>query len=314
MGCGGYSLWVVPAKAQTPTFTISGDVVERVHSTRVGGATIRLSGRPAFISGMDGFFRFSEVPPGPHTLTVEAMGYGSREFTLMVRGDTTLWVEMDVDPILLDSLLVEAGEITLKGRVSDAVTGRRIPEARVRAGALHQDHTSAAGSFKIKDLPRGHSIPILVDAYKYLPARISLITERDTTLSIELEPDSLLIQLFAAAQDEFEIRSATVPLSLLVFNRNRLERTPSRSVYDVIRWRIGRDFSSQCLFIDEIKQFDTGILNSYNASEVERIEVYGRGRMIRVYTQWFVATNLGTTETFPQIYFLAGGLGPDTCY
>jgi len=77
---------------------------------------------------------------------------------------------------------------------------------------------------------------------------------------------------------------------------------------------VERDFSSQCLFIDEIKQFDVGILNSYNASGVERIEVYGKGRMIRVYTQRFVATNLGTSEKFPKIFFLAGGLGPDSCY
>jgi hypothetical protein len=305
---------VVPIEAQTPTLTVSGRVVERVHSTWIGGATVRLSGRPAFITDSDGGFRFTDVAPGAYALTVEAMGYRSRQIPLTVRADTVVRVELEVDPIRLDSLLVEAGTITLRGRVTDAHNGRRIPEARVRAGSLYEISTTAGGAFRVKNLPRGHSFPILVDAYRYLPARISIITEKDTSLAIGLEPDSLGIRLFAAKNLELERRTAPVPLSVLAFDRAYLERSPNRSVYDVIKWRIGRDFSTQCLFIDEIKKFDTGILDSYNAGEIERIEVFERGRMIRVYTQWFVARNLGESKTFPGILFLPGGIGPDTCY
>ncbi|MFH1762612.1 MAG: carboxypeptidase regulatory-like domain-containing protein [Gemmatimonadota bacterium] len=313
-GSGTLFLWAVPSEAQTPTATVSGQVVEEIHSTWIGGATVRLTERPVFITGSDGGFRFNGVTPGPHTLTVEAMGYRSRAFTLVIRADTILRVEMEVDPIRLDSLLVEAGKITLRGSVADGVTGRRVPEARVRAGSLYEVFTNAGGSFRIKNLPRGYSIPILVEAYKYLPARLSLITERDTTLAVELDPDSLGIRLFAAKTRELEIRTAAVPLSVLALNRHYLERSPNRSAYDVIRWRIGRDFTTSCLFIDEVKQFETRILDSYDAGEIERIEVFERGRMVRVYTQWFVATNLGTSKTFPRILFLPGGLGPDTCY
>lgn len=292
-----------------------GRVVERTHSTWIGGASVYLSGRPVFITHADGNFRFSGVAPGTHTLTVEAMGYRTRQWSILVRADTTLVVEMEVDPIRLDSLLVEAGRITLKGRVVDGVTGRKIPEARVRAGPLHETFTSSGGSFRIKDLPRGYLTPVEVDAYRYLPARIALITERDTTLTIELEPDSLGIRLFAVKTEELERRTVTVPLSVVSINRTFLERMPSRSVYDVIKWRIGRStFSSQCLFIDEVKQFDTDVLDSYSGGEIERIEVFQRGRMIRIYTQAFIAGNLGRSKAFPKIVFVAGGLGPDTCY
>ena len=139
-------------------------MVEGVHSTWIGGATVRLSGRSAFITDSDGSFRFTDVAPGPYTLNVEAMGYRSRELTLVVQADTAVRVEMEVDPIRLDSLLVEAGTITLKGRVTDALTGHRIPEARVQAGRTHHDYTTSGGSFRIKKLPRGHSIPIVVSA------------------------------------------------------------------------------------------------------------------------------------------------------
>ncbi len=313
-GCITILLWTAPSGAQVPAFTVSGRVVEGVHSTWVGGATVRLSGRSVFITDSDGSFRFTDVAPGPYALTVEAMGYRPRELTFVVHADTAIQVEMEVDPIRLDSLLVEAGTITLKGRVTDGLTGRRIPEARVQAGRTHQDYTTSGGSFRIKKLPRGHSIPIVVTAYKYLPARISIITEKDTTLSIELEQDSLGIRLFTIAEQALQLRTAPVPLSLLAFNRDFLERAPGRSVYDVIKWRIGRDFRTQCLFIDEIKQFDTGILYSYTAGEIERIEVFERGRMIRVYTQFYMARNLGRSKPFPPILFLPGGIGPDTCY
>ncbi len=322
IGLSTHLPWLASAAAQDPTYTVTGRVVERVNATWIGGATVRLSGRAPFITGPDGLFRFPNVTPGRQSLTVEAMGYGPHQRFLMVQSDTTVSVEMEVDPVRLDSLLVEAGTITLRGRVTDGETGRRIPEARVQAGKIQEAITNAGGSFRIRDLPRGHSIPILIYAYRYLPGRLSIITEEDTTLAIKLEPDSLGIRLFAAATRALEIRTAAVPLSVRALDRDFLERTPSRSVYDVIKWRNGgSDFSTSCLFIDEKKQFDTRILESYNASEMERIEMYRGSRMgfrrmamVRVYTQEFVAKHLGTTKPFQKILFLPGGIGPDTCY
>lgn len=310
------------SEAQVPSFTVTGHVVEGVYSTWVGGATVRLSARAPFITGSDGLFRFGNVPAGSHTLRVEALGYRTRELTLLVRADTVVTVELEVDPIRLDSLLVKPGTIDLRGTVTEALTGRGIPDAHVRAGALQEAFANGRGAFHMKDLPRGFSIPVVVTAFRFLPARISLITERDTALAIRLEPDSLGIRIFARANQALLERTASVPLSVRTIDRSLLERTPSRSVYDVIKWRNGgRDFSTQCLFIDDKKQFDTDILGSYNASEVERIEVYRGSRMglrrlamIRVYTQEFVATRLGTGRPLQKILFVAGGIGPDTCY
>jgi len=322
VACGALFLWATPTEAQTPTFTVSGRVAESPSLYWIGGATVRLSGRPAFITDTNGEFRFSGVPPGPHTLTVEAMGYRSHQRQLVVRADTVLLVEMEIDPIRLDSLLVkEAGTFALRGRVTDGSTGRRIPEARVQADSRFTTFTDGLGSFRINNLPRGFSLPIVVDAYRYLPARVALIAEDDTTLTIELEPDSLAIELFEATLQRLDVRlenrtTYAKHLSIIALDRSHLDRRPSRSAYDVIVWRLsGREFSGQCVFVDEVKILGKGRLHLYDAAEIERIEIYGRrGTMVRVYTQAFIARNLGGSQNFRQIRYFPGGMGPDICY
>jgi hypothetical protein len=322
VACGALFLWATPSEAQTPSFTVSGRVVESPSLFWIGGATVRLSGRPVFITDSSGEFRFSGVPPGPHTLTVEAMGYRSHQRPLVVRADTVLLVEMEIDPVRMDSLLVmkETGTFTLRGRVTDGSTGRRLPGARVQADSRFTTFTDGVGSFRIKNLPRGFSLPVLVDAFKYLPARIALIAEDDTTLTIELEPDSLAIKLFEATVQRLENRLDTRPryakhLNTIALDRDHMDRTPSRSAYDVIVWRLsGREFSGECVFLDEVKIYDKGRLDLYDAAEIERIEIYGKGTMVRVYTQSFIADNLGGSEAFPPIKYLPGGLGPDICH
>lgn len=312
--------WASPGGAQTPSFTITGRVVEADRLNPIGGATVLLSGRRFFFTGSDGEFRLDGVSSGPHTLTVEALGYRTYERNLVVSADTVLLVEMEVDPIPLDSLLVkEAGTFTLRGRIIDALTGRRIPEARVLADSRFEALTDWRGSFRISQLPRGFTVPILVDAFKYLPSRISLNSVADTTLTIELEPDSLAIRLVQATIGRLESRlesRATYAkhLTTIALDRNHMERTPSRSAYDVIVWRLsGRAFSDECVFLDEVRLYNAGKLYLYDASEIERIEIYGRGAMVRVYTQSFIARNLGGSNPFPPVRYFPMDLGPDIC-
>ncbi len=69
----------------------------------------------------------------------------------------------------LDSLLVrDAGTFTLRGEILDALTGRRIAEARVLVDSRFEALTDWRGTFRIALLPRGFAVPILVDAFKYV--------------------------------------------------------------------------------------------------------------------------------------------------
>jgi hypothetical protein len=245
--------WAQPCSGQDSGFTVFGRVVEVTNATWIGGATVTLSGRPPFISDQNGQFRLEDVPAGPYTLSVQAMGYRSQDVSLTIRADTELLIEMEVDPIRLDSLLVEAGFINVRGNVVDAATGARIPEARIRAGRAPETFSSSRGLFRVKDLPRGYSIPILVDAFKYLPVRIALITDQDTTLTIPMEADLVSIRFFQETVQELEIRSRGVALSRTQLNRRYIQLLPNRSVYGLIKWRLRRDFNSDCIFVDEVK-------------------------------------------------------------
>ncbi|MFH1763095.1 MAG: hypothetical protein ABIF09_02785 [Gemmatimonadota bacterium] len=49
------------------------------------------------------------------------------------------------------------------------------------------------------------------------------------------------------------------------------------------------------------------------SAELERIEIYGRGAMARVYTQHFIAQNLQWSQDFPPIKYIPGGMGPAIC-
>lgn len=305
--------WAYPCAGQATGFVVSGQVVEATNATWIGGATIILSGRSPFVSNQKGQFRFEDVPAGIHTLRVQAMGYRFQDVSLTILADTEIVVEMDVDPIRLDSLLVEAGFIDIRGIVVDAETGARIPKARVRAGRAPETFATSRGSFRVKNLPRGYSIPILVDAFKYLPVRIALITDQDTTLTIPMEGDPVSIRFFEHTLNELEIRSRGVGLSRTQLNRRYVQMTPGHSVYQVLKRRLRGDFSSHCIFVDETKYPFAEILETFQAGEVERIEIFGRGAMIRVYTQDFVARQFGRADQLPGILY-APAYGKPVCH
>ncbi len=293
--------------AQGTTYVVSGRVAQRGETAGIPAATLRLSERLLQVSGPDGGFRFANVREGVHVLTVEAMGYRSLELSLDVRSDTTLLVELEVDPIPLDSLLVEAELVSLRGIVSDAVTGRRIPEAWIRTGSLSEVYTARDGSFEINDLPRGYPVPVFVHAYRYRAHTETLVAHRDTTLNVALRPDALAVELFQRAGQQLEIRGRGANLPQVQVSRDFIERRIYHDISELIR-ATGSRVSEKCLFIDEVRQTFAEVLDTYQTSEIERIEIYGRGKMIRVYTQDFVAQNLARIEELPPVVYVTSGI------
>ncbi len=309
-----------PAGARTQQATVTGIVVEASESSSIGGATVRLSGSPPFFTVMDGAFRFSRVAPGAHTLTVEAMGYRTRSLNLVIRGDTALTIEMEPDPIQLDSLVVEGGYVTIRGTVLDATTGQRVLLAQVTVSPGFPAVGAVSGEFAVHRVPKGEAVSVLVEAIEYLPARIALITEEDTTLSVELEPDPVGRQLIAQQVEKLEARSNAVPFLKDVIGRKDWAVAPNWSVYDFLRARLGGSATIGCLVIDEVamnglaslgppgRRGDPGpaaFLQGLFAPEVERIEIYQRGGMVRVYTRRFVQAMLrGKRKLKPIVYGL----------
>ncbi len=301
----GLLLFHNPLAAQIPSYSLQGLIVERGSSTVISGATVELSDQITILASRDGRFRFENVPEGRQTLTVRAMGYETRTVALSIRSDTLVQVELDVNPIHLDSLFVEAGTFTLRGRVSQEATGLRITEAHVQAGRTSEAFTRSDGSFRIRDLPRSYPITISVEAYRFIPIQLSIVSPRDTTIEIELEPDPVGIRLFENAGQQLEIRSRRVELSRVPMTRDFIEMRASSTLENLLRIRTGGR-STKCLFIDGVKQPFMDALATYRATEIELIEIYGRGAMIRIYTQDFVAKNLTRVHELPPIVWAHG--------
>ena len=295
----------MPEAGQAQQVTVTGLVVERTQASWIGGATVRLSGSPPFFTDLDGVFRFNRVTPGRHTLTVQALGYQARSLEVEIRSDTTLTIEMDPDPILLDSLLVRSGNIRIRGEILDAQTGQRVLFAQVTVTPGFSTVGAVSGEFTVRRVPTGRAVTVLVEAVEYLPARIALITEADTSLTIELEPDPVGIRLIAQRVQKLETRSNSLPISKKVIDREDMALTPGWSIYDMIRVRLtgrGNQWSDRlseaperlsCLIIDEVEVRYTAFLWGLTAREVERVEIFGNGKMIRVYTKRFLIGQMG---------------------
>jgi hypothetical protein len=168
----------------------------------------------------------------------------------------------------------------------------------------------------------GRAVTVLVEAVEYMPARIALITEGDTTLAIELEPDPVGIAIVAAQVEKLKTRSNSIPFSRSVIDRDDLVHYRGGTAYDIVDARLrtvrfSRNPYSmtrggeryQCVFIDDVQQIDLGFLLSLSAGQIERIEIYDRGGMIRAYTKRYVLGLMGKDPP-PIVYNKTGILRP----
>jgi hypothetical protein len=293
---------------------VSGRVIEPGEST-IGGARVQLSGAVPVVTGRDGLFRFADVAPGVHTLTVDALGYRSYSAEIRVDSDTVVAVELSVDPIRLDSLAVRGGDIRIRGTVTDAESGDRVAGARVFVGRNRATATDPAGRFDVRDVPVGLAVAVDVRALEYLPVRIALITERDTTFDIALERDSVAARMVDAQMELLRTRSEAVGLSLMTIDRDRLMDSSGWTLWDLLQNRFAGRLRIGCLFVDEIpiNSDRRGYLDSFTAPEIQRVEVFGRGRMVRIYTRVFFETEVLSERGAMAPILYVEGTGPVQC-
>jgi hypothetical protein len=228
---------------------------------------------------------------------------------------------MAPDPIVLDSLLVRAGRITIRGRITDATDPDRIPFAQVTVLPGFPTVGAVSGRFTIRGVPVGRAVTVLVESVGYYPAPIALITEADTTLYVALEPDSVGMRMLAQQAEKLSVRSRSVPYALQSLDREELDRRPGWTAFDIVNSRLrmmgrrGRTLSPNgqhyCLFVDDVNRRFPAFLFGFNADEVERIEIYDRGGMIRVYTRRYLISLMGREP--PTVVYIKGGMGRPVC-
>jgi hypothetical protein len=167
--------------------------------------------------------------------------------------------------------------------------------------------TDEAGRFRIPDMDPGRTA-LLVQQLGYDTLRWEGVVSAAQPLELRMTPRPVLLEGLHVVTDRFESRRRAVPTAVQAFDRRALVTTPQQTVRDFIRSRAAVTlvpchgaFSSTCLlvrgrvsepvvYVDEAP-FLGGMdyLEVMRPDELYMIEIYGRGRQIRAYTNRFMA-------------------------
>ena len=275
---------------------VRGTVTEQGTGRPIRNATVELDGFAPVLTPADGTFRFGEVSPGGRALRVTALGYAPRDMFLVLRQDTVLTVELTVAPVALDTLAVRGERIDVRGLVREKGSDFSLSRAEVVTSLNRGTFTNTAGRFRLRDVPSGASVAVGIRAFGYLPLDTVVVAQRDTTLTFDMEVDSLVQRMISVEVAKIVERSKPYRTALMpAIDRATLLRRANWTVLDVIESEYGIYVSRvRCIVIDE-RQSHNGReeLRLMLPDELERVEVLERGAMLRIYTREFIKSMLG---------------------
>lgn len=294
--------------------TVSGVVVEPSDSTPIAEASIRLADAPLAITDERGRFDIPGVTPGRYVLSVEALGYVTREIELDLRADTTVRIELVPDPIDVEGLMVEG--VTIRGNLRDAETGLKLLTGRVTLQPDGRSVTTNAGSFTLKQVARGASVTLVAEAIEHLPTRVALVVEGDTTVDIMMGVDSVALRLLDRQVQRISRRAESMPWSVNELDRDEIRRVRVPSIGELIRrqlppgvadWKYPYVTGDHCIMLDD-SPVQYAVLLGVPPELIERVEIYGlRGRLISVYSKRYVASLMGK-PALPPIRYAENGM------
>lgn len=209
------------------------------------------------------------------------------------------------------------------GVVVDATTGKPLSGAVVHYGK-REVVTDTAGRFRVERVPDG---PLTLSAEQLGFADRDLaitVAEGMGPVTIPLAPDPVRLQAITVMTDRFRSRRNAVPISVQAYDRKTLLGSGEFNLRDFLEYRGGMmaricsggepsvgggpfgavfgwnamgggglcvlsrgQWLEPQVWIDERPAFSDE-LTSYSPAEIYLVEVYGRGRMIRAYTNWWV--------------------------
>jgi hypothetical protein len=274
--------------AQTVGHTVQGRVLDRESKNPIAGATVQLLGFGRQIAGADGAFRFSGVPEGRLRINAQMLGYEARDVTVNVRGDVTVTIELEIEPITIDSLVVGARNINIRGRVVERGTGKAIEHAYVLIRPNFETRTRADGSFRLKKVPAGRDVSLAIEALTFMPTGARFETDRDTTLIFELDPDPVGRKMVAMQLQKLEQRTRGLPFARTRIERAELEQIPG-DMQEFIRFRLSAyayaNRPMPCIFYDDRQIMLREELNTILVSDLYLVELIDRGTMLRMYSR-----------------------------
>lgn len=277
--------------------SVGGIVVDGGTGQPVFAILATLSGQVPILTDRAGRFRFDNVRPGTHTLSLSGVGHVPVSMTLEVRSDTTVVLEIDVAPVALDTLTVEARQVGVKGVVRDRAADVWLIDAEVIATPDFQARTDPIGRFNLGKVPSGVPVTMTVRSFGYLPETITLVPSNDTTVVFQLEEDPVAQAMIAEQMKRLDDRLSDRRYSAVpTLEREDLLKGLNGSVYDVLKYELGSAMYRHvsCVIIDERPRLAPWMYGHIHPDRIHRIEILeipgGRRRrlLVRMYSRQFV--------------------------
>lgn len=300
---GGLLLLLARAAPVAGQVTVQVRVVAGATGAPIDGAALRLGEDLTGITDDRGEHRFTRVLPGAWTLTVQRIGFRTRELVLRVASDTTIVVIMADLAIPIDTLVARRESFTLSGEVIAEDDEHALPDADVTIGE-RETVTNGAGRFRFRNVTAGEAVTLSIGAPGYIPVNITLTAARDTTLRIRLQPDPVGQQMIAQQVQRIQRRMRAAPVASRAFTRADLLRHGAASVGEALRLLggppRGRNSGIRCVIIDERPWYDgPQILDHFTPEQIDRVEYVGS--TLRVYTVGFVRRQMAGRRMLVQI-------------
>lgn len=198
--------------------------------------------------------------------------------------------------------------VTIRGKVADAGTGAPLegvivtaPLAGVRA------FTDTTGAFHL-ELIRDRSYELVAEDLGYVPGRFTLGAEAEHTLAtLLLTPVPGTLSGLAVLEDRLRQRRRRRGGHIRLLEHDSLLVSRERNAYTLVERVVpgaracDRQIENLCLpggtrerairicIDDHRPPAGASALGSYDPSDLWLVEIYNRGRSVRVYSRWFVA-------------------------
>jgi hypothetical protein len=247
------------------------------------------------------------------------MGYAPEVRLLRVEGeDIRLEIGLEIAPVQLDPLVVNARLIELEGMVRDRAHDFPVVHAEVLTSQGIVTGVDSHGRYSLESVPADVPLFVTVRAFGYLPLDTFFLPEEEGEYRVALDPDPVTRAMIEVQVERLEERiGAHFGIHVPSMNREEIVRyAGGPTLYSALLMKYGYRLDDvRCLFVDERRVFYRhewrAALDGLLPEEVERVDfwAYGfrlDGYLLRVYTAEFMQSLIAGQTELRQPYAISG--------
>ena len=166
--------------------SVTGTVTDSSNGEPIAGATVSTDTGQSDLTDTNGNYTLGDVPIGDRTVTASATGFLTQQEPTTVTDGGTSTVDFMLDPEP-----EPAGTGSVKGKVTDAITGKNLSGVLVEIVGTGPSGTSNnGGRYSINDVPEG-SVTVRASKSGFVTEdeMVIVVAGQSTTVNITLEPE-----------------------------------------------------------------------------------------------------------------------------